>query len=130
MPTPGQHTKQSNIQSCHFKVGTIASLYAGADQAVQWILEHQGDPAIDQPLPALQPSPRRLADNFSTTTAGIAGILRREEQRAAATDEWALLRSVLAVCLVYLLRSIGLELDQLFNPELRIAPMSINMATC
>ena len=59
----------------------------GADEAVQWILEHQGDPGIDDPLPHVQPAPQRPVKSFSTASAGIAGILRREELLAAATDQ-------------------------------------------
>lgn len=75
----------------HWRImrGLLATHNAGADQAIAWILEHQSDPGIDVPMEVQQQSPvqQRPAGSFSTATAGIAGILRREERVAAATDQ-------------------------------------------
>ncbi|KAK9803478.1 hypothetical protein WJX73_006449 [Symbiochloris irregularis] len=70
--------------------GLSATNSAGADEAVGWILQHQMDAGVDEPLPSpAQPAAgaQRQVASFSTASAGIAGILRREERMAAATDE-------------------------------------------
>ena len=64
----------------------------GVESALQWLFSNEHTPGIDQPLPGVQ-APGSTAGapraSFSTATAGIAGILRREEELAARTDRHA-----------------------------------------
>ena len=64
-------------------------LPAGADQAVHWLLQHEADPQLQDPLPGMQPPPALSAAptmHFAPSAAGVAGILRREQEMAAQSD--------------------------------------------
>jgi hypothetical protein len=61
----------------------------GADQAISWIFAHEGDPVLTQPLPAGTGAPAARPEpvsTFSTASAGVAGILRREQELAASAE--------------------------------------------
>ena len=78
---------------------------AGVDAAIAWLLPRQGDPALDAPLPAhaaLDPpadwrggAPPPVAPAAAPAapaavwTPGVAGILRREQEQAAALEQCA-----------------------------------------
>lgn len=57
---------------------------AGPQEALQWLIEHEKDPAADLPL---QSTPALKARQMqSNPVVGIAGILKREEEIAARND--------------------------------------------
>ena len=66
-------------------------VFTGVEAAMQWALDHASDPGVDAPISSSSQSgpaggqPQR--GSFSTASAGIAGILRREERVAAQTDQ-------------------------------------------
>ena len=68
---------------------------SGVEAAANWLLEHPeaGEgPPDHAAAPSAQPGPgpgTTPVDSFSTQTAGVAGILRREQQLAATTDRRA-----------------------------------------
>ncbi|KAK9843451.1 hypothetical protein WJX81_003206 [Elliptochloris bilobata] len=82
----------------HAQHALAATGCSGVDAAIAWLLPRQGDPALDAPLqrhapleppadwrggagtPAAAPSPAAV------WTPGVAGILRREQQQAAAQE--------------------------------------------
>ena len=77
------------------------------DAAIAWLLPRQGDPALDAPWQARPPPgappagqraeasaqgrQRETAAPSAVSTPGVAGILRREQQQAAAQEQCALL---------------------------------------
>ena len=64
-------------------------LPAGPDQAVHWLLQQEADPQLQDPLPGVQASPAPSAAptmHFAPSAAGVAGILRREQEMAAQSD--------------------------------------------
>lgn len=80
-------------------------MLAGVDAAIAWLLPRQGDPALDAPLPAhAAPDPpvdwrggapphgapaAAPAAPATVWTPGVAGILRREQEQAAAQEQCA-----------------------------------------
>ena len=60
----------------------------GVEDALLWLMEHEDDASLDAPLPGAQPAAAAaLASRHGPRAgAGVAGILRREEQIAAAAD--------------------------------------------
>lgn len=58
-----------------------AQATSGVEQALEWLLARQGDPLLDLPPTTTQYSNTRVQG------AGVAGLLHREVQRAAATDQ-------------------------------------------
>ena len=51
------------------------------EAALEWLLAREGDPLLDLPTTTAQYSSARVQG------AGVAGLLQREERRAAATDQ-------------------------------------------
>ena len=81
-------------------------MLAGVDAAIAWLLPRQGDPALDAPMPAhAAPDPpadwrggapahvdvraAAPAAPGAVWTPGVAGILRREQEQAAAQEQCA-----------------------------------------
>ena len=80
-------------------------MLAGVDAAIAWLLPRQGDPALDAPMPAhAAPDPPADWRGGAPThgvpaaapvapgavwTPGVAGILRREQEQAAAQEQCA-----------------------------------------
>ena len=67
----------------------------GVEAAVNWLVKSEGEPPDRRDVEtgqelasvvAAQPSTSRAASVFSPKSAGVAGILRREQQVAASTD--------------------------------------------
>lgn len=85
-------TQPYQISQVHLFIHAVA----GIEQAVHWLMQHESDPGIDAPMPGFQPPataahaiPQEPADgpmHLRPGGAGVAGILRREEQRAAHAD--------------------------------------------
>ena len=82
-PPPGVHL-QSNIQVG--LLGSISWTGAGAEQALQWLFEHEHDPGPEAALPGSQPAQPSTPLPSATSSPGIMGILRREEEIAARND--------------------------------------------
>ncbi|KAK9867588.1 hypothetical protein WJX84_011841 [Apatococcus fuscideae] len=60
---------------------------AGVEEAILWLLEHEDSPHLDDPLPgAAGRAPPAAPRTGPRAGVGVAGILRREEQIAAAAD--------------------------------------------
>ncbi|KAK9822045.1 hypothetical protein WJX74_002862 [Apatococcus lobatus] len=61
---------------------------SGVEDALLWLMDHEDDATLDAPLPGVRPaaSPAPATRPGPRAGAGVAGILRREEQLAAAAD--------------------------------------------
>lgn len=86
------------VQSFVGQLGLPSSLACwlctGVEAAANWLLEHGGElrePPVQHVEHTAGPSGRPAMDTFSTHTAGVAGILWREQQLAATTDRHALM---------------------------------------
>ena len=58
----------------------------GAQQALQWLFEHENDPEAGMPLPNEASATIRVQQNVPIV--GVAGILKREEELAARNDRY------------------------------------------
>lgn len=63
---------------------------AGVEAALSWLVLNEGNPVLDEPLQAAPVAPRPM---FSTANAGVGGILRREEQKAAETNRYRVVQA-------------------------------------
>ena len=71
-------------------MGNTQQVLAGVEEAILWLLENEDDASLDAPLPgAPAPPPAPAASRQGPAVGvGVAGILRREEQLAAAADRY------------------------------------------
>ncbi|KAK9816797.1 hypothetical protein WJX72_005199 [[Myrmecia] bisecta] len=66
---------------------------AGFEEVTNWLFLHEGDSSLDDPLPGGLPddwtlihAPQAAVPQLKASQAGVAGLLRREQQLASDTD--------------------------------------------
>eukprot|EP00884_Botryococcus_braunii_P022124 jgi/Botrbrau1/8596/Bobra.0380s0017.1 len=63
----------------------LATNNQGLEVAVSWLLAHEGDPLLQQPLPG-GASPQVPPSGPAPVLAGVAGLLRREQEATASAE--------------------------------------------